>query len=74
MRISPGDRRAGARRASALARPARVQFVSLLPKTRSGKMLRRAIQAVCEGRDPGDLTTMDDPAALAQIKALVTPT
>ncbi len=58
----------------ALARPARVQFVSLLPKTRSGKMLRRAIQAVCEGRDPGDLTTMDDPAALAQIKALVTPT
>jgi propionyl-CoA synthetase len=32
-----------------------------LPKTRSGKLLRRAIQAVCEGRDPGDLTTIDDP-------------
>ena len=55
----------------ALARPARVHFVALLPKTRSGKMLRRAIQAVCEQRDPGDLTTMDDPAALQQIKALV---
>jgi propionyl-CoA synthetase len=58
----------------ALARPARVFFVTLLPKTRSGKMLRRAIQAVCEQRDPGDLTTMDDPAALQQIKTLVEPT
>ena len=57
----------------ALARPARVHVVAMLPKTRSGKLLRRAIQAVCEQRDPGDLTTMDDPAALAQIKALVAP-
>ena len=55
----------------ALARPARVHFVTLLPKTRSGKMLRRAIQAVCEHRDPGDLTTMDDPAALQQIVAVL---
>jgi propionyl-CoA synthetase len=55
----------------AVARPARVHFVTLLPKTRSGKMLRRAIQAVCEQRDPGDLTTMDDPAALQQIAELV---
>jgi propionyl-CoA synthetase len=52
----------------AVARPSRVHFVSALPKTRSGKMLRRAIQAVCEGRDAGDLTTMDDPAALQQIR------
>jgi propionyl-CoA synthetase len=56
------------RQLGAVARPARVRFVTLLPKTRSGKMLRRAIQAVCEGRDPGDLTTMDDPAALQQIR------
>ncbi len=55
----------------AVARPARVRFVSVLPKTRSGKLLRRAIQAVCEGRDAGDLTTMEDPAALQQIKDLV---
>ena len=55
----------------AVARPARVRFVTVLPKTRSGKLLRRAIQAVCEGRDPGDLTTMDDPAALQQIKTLM---
>jgi propionyl-CoA synthetase len=55
-------------RLGALARPARVHLVTLLPKTRSGKLLRRAIQAVCEHRDPGDLTTMDDPAALQQIR------
>jgi propionyl-CoA synthetase len=52
----------------AVARPARVLFLSLLPKTRSGKLLRRAIQAVCEKRDPGDLTTIDDPTPLQQIK------
>ncbi|EFD8207444.1 AMP-binding protein [Escherichia coli] len=49
-------------------RPAHVWFVSQLPKTRSGKMLRRTIQAICEGRDPGDLTTIDDPASLNQIR------
>ncbi|MES2937951.1 MAG: propionate--CoA ligase [Pseudomonadota bacterium] len=58
-------------RLGAVARPARVHFVTLLPKTRSGKLLRRAIQAVCEGRDPGDLTTIEDPAALQQLKAVV---
>ena len=55
----------------AVARPARVRFVNLLPKTRSGKVLRRAIQAVCEQRDPGDLTTIEDPSALAQLRELV---
>jgi propionyl-CoA synthetase len=55
----------------AVARPTRVRFVSVLPKTRSGKLLRRAIVAVCEGRDAGDLTTMEDPAALQQIKNLM---
>jgi propionyl-CoA synthetase len=53
----------------ALARPARVRFVTALPKTRSGKLLRRAIQAVAEGRDPGDLTTIEDPGALQQLRA-----
>ncbi len=55
----------------ALARPARVHFVGALPKTRSGKMLRRALQAVCEDRDPGDLTTIEDPTALDQIRAAI---
>jgi len=52
----------------AIARPGRVHFISGLPKTRSGKMLRRSIQALAEGRDPGDLTTIDDPATLEQIR------
>jgi propionyl-CoA synthetase len=55
----------------AVARPSRVRFVTVLPKTRSGKLLRRALQAVCEGRDAGDLTTIEDPSALQQVKDLV---
>jgi len=51
------------------ARPKRIHFVTGLPKTRSGKMLRRSIQALAEGRDPGDLTTLDDPTMLEQIRA-----
>ena len=52
----------------AIARPSRVHFLTVLPKTRSGKLLRRSIQALAEGRDPGDLTTIEDPAALEQLQ------
>jgi propionyl-CoA synthetase len=52
----------------AIARPGQVHFVTILPKTRSGKLLRRSIQALAEGRDPGDLTTIEDPSALEQIR------
>jgi propionyl-CoA synthetase len=55
----------------AIARPRRVYFVSMLPKTRSGKLLRRSIQALAEGRDPGDLSTLEDPTALEQIRQVV---
>ncbi len=61
------------RQLGAVARPGRVHFVTVLPKTRSGKVLRRSIQALCEGRDPGDLTTIEDPAALEQVRSAVTP-
>ena len=57
------------RELGAIGRPAQVHFVTLLPKTRSGKLLRRSIQALAEGRDPGDLTTIEDPGALEQIRA-----
>ena len=57
------------RELGAIARPGQVHFVTLLPKTRSGKLLRRSIQALAEGRDPGDLTTIEDPSALEQIKS-----
>ena len=55
----------------AVARPARVYVVNAMPKTRSGKLLRRTLQAVAEGRDPGDLSTIDDPASLLAIRDLI---
>jgi propionyl-CoA synthetase len=51
----------------AIARPSHVHFVAQLPKTRSGKLLRRSIKALAEGHDPGDLTSLDDPLGLEQI-------
>ena len=51
-----------------IARPARVYVVNALPKTRSGKLLRRSIQALAESRDPGDLSTLDDPASLDEVR------
>ncbi len=59
------------RELGAIGRPGQVHFVTLLPKTRSGKLLRRSIQALAEGRDPGDLTTIEDPAALEQIRSVL---
>jgi len=59
------------RQLGAIARPKDVHFVTLLPKTRSGKTLRRSIQALAEGRDPGDLTTIEDPNALEQIRKVL---
>ena len=52
----------------AVARPARVYIVNALPKTRSGKLLRRSLQALAQGADPGDLSTLDDPGALEEVK------
>ncbi len=54
-----------------LARPAFIGIVPMLPKTRSGKLLRRAMLAVAEGRDPGDMTTIEDPASLDAIREVV---
>jgi propionyl-CoA synthetase len=59
------------RQLGAVARPAHVYCLTLLPKTRSGKLLRRAIQAICEGRDAGDLTTIEDPLSLQQVRDAV---
>ena len=51
-----------------VARPARVYVVNTLPKTRSGKLLRRSLQALVQHTDPGDLSTLDDPAALDEVR------
>ncbi|WP_233881153.1 propionate--CoA ligase [Paraburkholderia flagellata] len=59
------------RQLGAIGRPAKVHFVPMLPKTRSGKLLRRAIAALAEGRDPGDLPTIEDASALQSIREAV---
>ena len=50
-------------------RPAKVWFVEALPKTRSAKVPRRVIQAVACRHDPGDLSSLEDPATLDAIRA-----
>jgi acetyl-CoA synthetase len=48
-------------------RPERIVFVSELPRTRSAKILRRAIRAKVVGEDPGDLATLENPSAIDAI-------
>jgi acetyl-CoA synthetase len=51
--------------------PDRVIFVSALPKTRSAKVVRRAVRACALGQDPGDLSTLENPEALEEIARVV---
>jgi acetyl-CoA synthetase len=53
-------------------RPSRVVFVTELPKTRSAKIVRRAIRAVAMGEDPGDLSSLEDPTILDAIRDALT--
>jgi acetyl-CoA synthetase len=48
-------------------KPDRIVWVSALPKTRSAKIVRRAVRARALGEDPGDLSTLENPEALAEI-------
>ena len=49
---------------------AEVYYVGALPKTRSGKMFRHAVQDIAEQHDPGDIPTIEDPSALDDIRAV----
>jgi acetyl-CoA synthetase len=49
-------------------RPAAIEFVRDLPKTRNAKVMRRVIRAVYLGEAPGDLSTLDNPQAVAEIR------
>jgi acetyl-CoA synthetase len=49
-------------------RPERVIFVDELPRTRSAKIVRRAIRAAVIGKDPGDLSSIENPSALEAIR------
>ena len=51
-------------RFSPIAEPSKVFFVTKLPKTRSGKIMRRLLRAVAEGRPLGDVATLIDEASL----------
>lgn len=51
-------------------KPDAVHCVQTLPKTRSGKVMRRVARAVYLGRDPGDISTMEDPLAIEAIRAV----
>ena len=58
-----------AQRIGKLARPRRVIWADDLPKTRSGKIMRRLLRDIAEGRTLGDVTTLRDPAVMEQIAA-----
>jgi len=51
-----------------IATPAAVFFVEKLPKTRSGKIMRRVVKAVLLGRPTGDISTLEDEASIDEIK------
>jgi acetyl-CoA synthetase len=57
-----------AKKIGALARPDDVIYAAELPKTRSGKIMRRLLRDVAEGRALGDTTTLADPAVVAALK------
>jgi acetyl-CoA synthetase len=54
-----------------LARPKRILWADDLPKTRSGKIMRRLLRDIAEGRALGDVTTLRDPAVMAELEAKV---
>ena len=56
----------------AIATPKQIYFVSKLPKTRSGKIMRRLLKSIASGEKIGDTSTLDDPSAVAEIQKIVT--
>jgi acetyl-CoA synthetase len=53
----------------AIATPDEIYFVHSLPKTRSGKIMRRVIKAFALGKSPGDLTTLEDVSSVEELKS-----
>jgi acetyl-CoA synthetase len=60
-----------AKRIGKLARPKRIIWADDLPKTRSGKIMRRLLRDIAEGREMGDVTTLRDPAVMEQLEGKV---
>ena len=57
-----------AKKIGKLARPKRVIWADDLPKTRSGKIMRRLLRDIAEGREMGDVTTLRDPSVMDQLE------
>ncbi len=52
-------------------KPGRILWVSALPKTRSAKIVRRAVRARVLGKDPGDLSSLENPESLSEISRVL---
>jgi acetyl-CoA synthetase len=57
-----------AKKIGAIAKPANIVFTPELPKTRSGKIMRRLLRDVAENRPLGDTTTLADPTVVSEIQ------
>jgi acetyl-CoA synthetase len=57
-----------AKRIGKFARPRRIIWAEDLPKTRSGKIMRRLLRDIAEGRELGDVTTLRDPDVMEQLE------
>jgi acetyl-CoA synthetase len=57
-----------AKKIGAIARPDDILFTADLPKTRSGKIMRRLLRDIAEGKTLGDTTTLADPSVVAKLK------
>ncbi|MEA2243263.1 MAG: acetyl-CoA synthetase, partial [Solirubrobacteraceae bacterium] len=53
------------------ARPKRIVWADDLPKTRSGKIMRRLLRDIAEGRELGDVTTLRDPDVMSQLEGRI---
>jgi acetyl-CoA synthetase len=60
-----------AKRISKIARPKRIIWAGDLPKTRSGKIMRRLLRDIAEGRELGDVTTLRDPGVMGQLETRI---
>jgi len=60
-----------AQRIGKLARPKRIIWAEDLPKTRSGKIMRRLLRDIAEGRELGDVTTLRDPDVMSQLEVKI---
>jgi len=57
-----------AKKIGAIARPDEILFAAELPKTRSGKIMRRLLRDIADGRAMGDTTTLADPTVVAKLR------